>query len=100
MINILYNPECCFHQTSKCLPMKATGYLSICLLCKALTFLLDVEVALHGPLARGLLVLICRPNSVHQLFNFLLCAQKVVPCLHPKNKHRYAHKSEASERTV
>lgn len=58
-----------------------------------LTFLLDIEVSLHSPLARGLLVLICRSNSLHQHFYFLLGAQKVVSCLHPTRKHTYANRS-------
>lgn len=43
-----------------------------------LTFLLDVQEAFHRPLARGFIVLICRPYPLHQLLHFLLSAHKVV----------------------
>jgi len=61
-----------------------------------LTFFLDIEVSLHSPLARGLLVLICRSNSLHQHFYFLLGAQKVVSCLHlthTRTKKTHANRS-------
>ena len=48
---------------------------------EGLTFLLDIEEALHRPLARGFVVLVCRPHPLHQLLHLLLGAHKVVPRL-------------------
>lgn len=46
-----------------------------------LTFLLHVQEALHRPLARRFVVLVCRAYPLHQLLHFLLGAHKVVPRL-------------------
>lgn len=46
-----------------------------------LTFLLDVKVALHGPLAGWSVVLVSRFHPLHQSLYLLSSTFKVIPCL-------------------
>lgn len=56
-----------------------------------LTFLLYVQISLHGKAAGGFEVFLCRPDPLHQPLNLSSCTFKVIASLININTHKELH---------